>query len=157
MKISAKKVLCAVLCAMMAFAAVLPAWFPRYYPVIFIPVTYAALEGFLLFLCLYTGGNWFLSLAFPVAGLLFLFTYAAYWLARAGVLPRVKLRLLGVWFILLGAATMLIEFFIHITFPLPMFHWSLYTAGAFAAFGLFLFAASFIKPLRRLLYKKTFV
>ncbi|MBO4838740.1 MAG: hypothetical protein J5493_05155 [Lachnospiraceae bacterium] len=137
--------------------AVLPAWFPRYYPVIFIPVTFAALEGFLLFLCLYTGGHWFLSLAFPVVGMVFLFTYAAFWLARAGILPRLKLRLLGIWFILLGAATMLIELFIHITFPLPMFNWSLYTAGVFAVFGLFLFIASFIKPLRRALYKKTFV
>ena len=89
--------------------------------------------------------------------MVFLFTYAAFWLARAGILPRLKLRLLGIWFILLGAATMLIELFIHITFPLPMFNWSLYTAGVFAVFGLFLFIASFIKPLRRALYKKTFV
>ena len=138
-------------------AAVLPAWFPRYYPVVFIPVTFAALEGFLLFLCLYTGGNWFLSLAFPAVGLLFVFSYAAFWLIRIGVLPRIKLRLLGIWFILFGAATMLIELFVHITFSTPMFNWSLYTAGTFAAFGLFLFVASFIKRLRRSLYKKTFV
>ena len=136
--------------------AVLPLWFPCYYPLIFLPVSFAALEGFLLFLCLYTGGSWFLSLAFPAVGILFVFTFLAYGLAVIKIKPRMKLRLWGVYFFLLGGATMLIEFFLHISFRLPMFHWSIYTAAVFCLFGLFLFVASFIMPLRRAMYKKMF-
>lgn len=138
-------------------AAVLPSWLPRYNPVIFIPVSFAALELLLWFINLYTGGNWFLSFAFPVAGILFIFVYLAFWLGRIGVMPRIKLRLLGIYFILLGAATMLIEFFMHISFSLPMFNWSLFSASVLGAFGLFLFVASFILRLRRAMYKKMFV
>ena len=136
--------------------AVLPWWFRRYYYVIFLPVSFAALEGFLLFLCLYTGGQWFLSFAFPAAGLLFLFTFLGVGLSLIKIKPRVKLRLAGLYFVLLGGATMLLEMFLHLTFPLPMFNWSLYTAAVFGLFGLFLFTASFILPLRRAMYKKMF-
>ena len=143
--------------AFLYIVAVLPAWLPRYYPVVFIPISFGALELFLLFINGYTGGDWFLSFAFPTVGLLFIFTYLGFWLGRIGVMPRIKLRLLGLYFILLGASTMLIEFFMHISFSLPMFNWSLYTAVIFGAFGLFLFVASFIQRLRRAMYKKMFV
>ena len=94
---------------------------------------------------------------FPLTGLAFLFTFLGWGLAKIKIKPRIKLRLLGIYFILLGCATMLIEFFIHITFSLPMFNWSLYTTIVFSALGLFLFAASFIRPLRRAMYRKMFV
>ena len=136
--------------------AFLPLWFRRYYPVIFLPVSFAALEGLTLFLCLYTGGSWFLSFAFPVIGLLFIFTFLGYGLQVIKIKPRIKLRLVGVYIFLLGGATMLIELFLHMTFELPMFNWSIYTAGTFGLFGLFLFIASFILRLRRAMYKKTF-
>ena len=144
-------------CLLVYIAAVLPCWFRHYLPVIFLPVSFAALAGYLLFICLYTGGKWFLSFAFPLTGLAFLFTFLGWGLAKIKIKPRIKLRLLGIYFILLGCATMLIEFFIHITFSLPMFNWSLYTTIVFSALGLFLFAASFIRPLRRAMYRKMFV
>ncbi|MBO4872973.1 MAG: zinc ribbon domain-containing protein [Lachnospiraceae bacterium] len=136
--------------------AVLPLWFVRYYPLIFLPVSFAALEGLTLFICLYTGGSWFLPFAFPVTGLLFLFAFLGYGLAVIKIKPRIKLRLSGVYFFLLGGATMLVEFFLHLAFRLPMFNWSIYTAALFGLFGIFLFVASFILPLRRTMYKKMF-
>ena len=136
--------------------AILPLWFVRYYPTIFLPVSFAALEGFLLFICLYTGGKWFLPFAFPVAGLLFLFTFLAYGLAVLRLKPRMKLRLLGIYFFLLGGATMLLEFFLHLAFGRTMFNWSSYTAAVFCLFGIFLFVSSFIMRFRRAMYKKMF-
>ena len=105
-----------------------------------------------------TGSIWkhILSFAFPLTGLAFLFTFLGWGLAKIKTKPRIKLRLWGIYYILLGGATILIELFLHITFSLPMFNWSLYTTVAFAALGLFLFVASFIEPLRRAMYKKMF-
>ena len=144
-------------CLLFYVVVILPAWFGRYYPIVFLPVSFAAAAGYLLFICLYTRGKWFLSFAFPLVGIIFIFTYFGYWLAKLDLAPRIKLRLLGLYLILLGAATMLIEFFMHITFSLPMFNWSLITAVLFGALGLFLFIASFIKPLRRAMYRKMFI
>ena len=45
---------------------VLPAWFSRWMPLIFIPVDFAAICGYLLYICLYEHQHWFLSFAFPV-------------------------------------------------------------------------------------------
>ena len=144
-------------CLLVYIVVILPTWFGRYYPVIFLPVSFAAAAGYLLFICLHTGGSWFLSFAFPLTGIVFVFAYLGYWLAKIGFQPRIRLRLLGIYLILLGGATMLIEFFMHISFSLPMFNWSLYSAALFGALGLFLFIASFIKPLRRAMYKKMFI
>ena len=52
---------------------------------------------------------------------------------------------------------MLLEFFLHITFNVRMFNWSLYSAGFFGLIGIFLFTSSLIKPLRRAMYKKLFI
>ena len=58
-----------------------------------------------------------------------------------------RLRLLGLYLIIIGASFMLIEFFEHITFGTRMFDWSLYCVIAFGAMGLFLFVATLIPPL----------
>lgn len=47
---------------------VLPLWFKRPNPVIFVPVDFAAIILYLLYIDLATGGHWFLTFAFPVAG-----------------------------------------------------------------------------------------
>lgn len=137
--------------------AILPWWFRRYHPMIFLPVSFGALELFTLFICLYTGGKWFLSFAFPVIGLLFISTFSGYILGILQIKPRVKLRLLGLYLVFLGGGTILIEFFLKLAFGLPLFTWSPYTAAVLGILGLFLFIASWIRPLRRAMYKKTFV
>ena len=46
----------------------LPFWFRRPNPVIFIPAAAAAAALYVLFICLDTGGSWYLSFALPVIG-----------------------------------------------------------------------------------------
>ena len=56
---------------------ILPFWFKKPNPVIFTPVSFALTIGLLLFICIETGGNWFMSFAFPVVGALGIIVTAA--------------------------------------------------------------------------------
>lgn len=130
-----------------------PLLFRRFRPMIFLPVDFACLAGFLLYICLKNGENWFLSFAFPVtgiAGILTLLGVAIFRYIRQG-----RLRLLGLYLVLIGTSFMLIEFFQHITFGTPMWVWSLYCVCGFGALGLYLFIATLIPPLYAHL-RKTF-
>ena len=130
-----------------------PLLFRRFRPMIFLPVDFVCLAGFLLYICLKNGENWFLSFAFPVtgiAGILTLLGVAIFRYIRQG-----RLRLLGLFLVLIGTSFMLIEFFQHITFGTPMWVWSLYCVCGFGALGLFLFVATLIPPLHAHL-RKTF-
>ena len=133
--------------------AVLPVLFSRWRPMIFLPVDFTALGGFLLYICVKTGGNWFLSFAFPVTGIVALMTVTGVALMR--YMTEGRLRLMSLLVIFIGLSFMLIEFFQHITFGTPMFVWSLYCVCGFCLIGLFLFIASFIPPLRAYL-RRTF-
>ena len=124
----------------------LPMLFPRWRPMIFLPIDFAALCGFLLYICVKSGGNWFLSFAFPVTVLAGLETVAAVALYR--YIRQGRMTLLSLLLILIGAGFMLVEFFQHITFGTPMFVWSLYCVCGFGALGLFLLITSFVPPLR---------
>ena len=130
-----------------------PLLFPRFRPMIFLPIDFACLAGFLLYICVKNGGKWFLSFAFPVTGLTAVLTLTGVAIFR--YIRQGRLRLLGLYLILIGAGFMLIEFFAHITFGSRMFDWSLYCVCAFGALGLFLFVATLIPPLHATL-KKTF-
>ena len=144
-------------CALVYFAGTFPFWFKRREPLIFVPLAFALACGYLLYVCLKTGGHWFLPFAFPVTGMAFIVTYLGAGIALLRFKPRTKLRLIGLLFILTGGFTMLLEFFLHITFKVRMFNWSLYSAGFFGLLGAFLFASSLIRPLRRAMYKKLFI
>lgn len=130
-----------------------PLLFRRYYPMVFLPLAFVCLAGYLLYICVKNGENWFLSFAFPVtaiAGILTLTGVAIFRYIRQG-----RLRLLGLYLIAIGTSFMLIEFFQHITFGTPMFVWSLYCVCGFGALGLFLFVATLIPPLHAYL-RRTF-
>ena len=130
---------------------VFPFFFRRWRPMIFVPVDFACLAGFLLYVCVKNRGNWFLPFAFPVtmiAGILTVLGIALFRYIRQG-----RLRLLAVLLILIGASFMLVEFFEHITFGKPMFEWSLYCVCVFDALGLFLLIATLIPPLHAHLRK----
>ena len=130
-----------------------PLLFRRFRPMIFLPVDFACVAGFLLYVCVKNGGNWFLPFAFPVtviAAVLTLLGVALFRYIRQG-----RLRLLGLFLVLAGSSFMLVEFFGHITFGAPMFEWSLYCVCCFCALGLFLFIATLIPPLHAYL-RKTF-
>ncbi len=130
-----------------------PLLFRRWRPMIFLPVDFACLAGFLLYVCVKNGDKWFLSFAFPVTALAGILTLAGVAIFR--YLRQGRLRLLGVYLIVIGASFMLVELFQHITFGTPMFDWSLYCVCAFGALGLFLFVAALIPPLHAHL-RKTF-
>ena len=130
-----------------------PLLFPRFRPMIFLPVDFVCLAGFLLYVCLKNRENWFLSFAFPVTGIVAIMTLTGVALMR--YLTQGRLRLMSLLVIAIGLSFMLIEFFAHITFGQPMFLWSLYCVAGFCLVGLFLFIASFIPPLSAYL-RRTF-
>ena len=140
--------------ALFYIVAVLPRWF-RHPPIeVFIPVDHVATVLYVLFICLHTGGHWFLSFAFPViltGGLLFT--------AAACLLKYVrgaKLIILGSFLLSLGGFTVLVEFFEHVTFGTPMFLWSLYSLACFAVAGGFLLLSGLIPSMRRSVEKRFF-
>ena len=139
--------------ALVWIVVILPAMFPRWRPMIFLPVDFAALAGFLLYVCVKTGGNWFLSFAFPVTGIAAAVTLTGVALTR--YMTQGRLRMMSLLVIFIGLSFMLIEFFQHITFGTPMFVWSLYCVSGFCLIGLFLFVASFIPSLSAYL-RRTF-
>ena len=52
----------------------LPLLFPRFRPMIFLPIDFACLAGFLLYICAKNGEHWFLSFAFPVTAIMAVLT-----------------------------------------------------------------------------------
>lgn len=137
----------------------LPLWFKRRSPTVFYPITVAALIALALYVCLKTGGRWFLSFAFPVGGAVLLLGEAVIALMRHAVGPRRHraLFILGGASIALGGLCMLIEFLLHVTFGLPMQWWCLYPLAALALIGLMLIVIGICQPLRMSLHKKFFI
>jgi hypothetical protein len=132
---------------------ILPMLFRRWRPMIFLPIDFACLGGYLLYICANTGGNWFLSFAFPVTGIACILTLLGVTIFR--YIRKGRLRLLGLYLVLIGCSFMLVEFFQSITFQTPMWVWSLYCVCGFGLLGLFLFIATLIPPLHAHL-RKTF-
>ena len=134
--------------------AVLPRWFSNPRGEIFVPVDHAAAALYVLYICLKTGGHWFMSFAFPVILASCLLVTAMICLlkyVRGG-----RLYIFGGFLIGLGVFTVLVEFFEHLSFSVPMFRWSLYSLLGFGAAGLFLLIAGMIPSLRRDLEKRFF-
>ena len=134
---------------------ILPLWFRKPHPMIFVPVSFCAACGYLLYISIATGGNWFWRFAFPtvmLAGALTTATVALYRYIKKG-----RLFITGGLLIAIGGSAMLIELFQHLTFGSRMFVWSLYPVTAFGVFGLFLILAGMIRPLRRALERTFFI
>ena len=142
-----------VTAALIWITLLFPLLFRRFRPMIFLPVDFVCVAGSLLYICAKNEGNWFLSFAFPVTGIVGVLTLLGVAIFR--YIRQGRLRLLGLYLVLIGASFILVEFFQHITFGTPMFVWSLYCVCAFGALGLFLFIATLIPPLHAHL-RKTF-
>ena len=134
--------------------AILPRWFRRPRAEVFVPSDHAAAALYVLFICLRTGGRWFLSFALPLIVISCLLSTALICLLK--YVRRGRLFIVGGFFLALGGFSMLIELFEHITFGTPMFLWSLYSLAGFGAVGLFLLIAGMIRPLRDALEKRFF-
>ena len=141
-------------CALVYFSMIFPFWFEKRYPLIFVPLFFALTCGYLLYICLYNHGRWFLSFAFPVVMIAGVIATAS-----VAVFRRRRGRLLktGVLLVLIGCSTMLIELFQAVTFHTPMFTWSLYSTCAFSLMGLFLILSGLIPPWREYLERTFFL
>ena len=112
--------------ALLYITVVLPLWFRHPNPVIFVPVDFAAIALFLLYINFAVGGHWFLSFAFPVTGAIALLVTAVVTFMR--YVPGGALYIFGGALILTGGLNVLIESpASHITFGIEgMFVWSIY-------------------------------
>lgn len=135
---------------------VLPLWFRRGNPVIFVPIDFAVLGLYLLYIDLASGGHWFLSFAFPVVGAAGLLITAMVALLR--YLPGGHLFVYGGAFILSGGLMVLVEFLLNLTFGLhDALLWSIYPLTAGILLGLMLIVIGCCRPLRESLHKKFFL
>lgn len=137
-------------------AVVMPLWFKRPNPVVFTSIFCAAAILFLLYIRLMTGGRWFLTFAFPIAGIGSLIVIAVVTLLR--YLKKGKLYVFGGAFIALGGYCLLIELFTVLTFEGVRFvFWSIYPLVACLLAGLLLITIAVCKPLRSSLDKRFFI
>ncbi len=135
---------------------VLPSWFRKANPVVFVPVSFALIGLYLLYINLATGGNWFLSFAFPVVGTLGLITTAVVTLFR--YIRRGRLFVLGGAVIALGLFMPVMELLMYLTFHWSRFvGWSLYPMIALILPGLAILAAAIFRPIRDSLAKRFFL
>lgn len=143
-----------------AYAAVcLPLWFPRRNPVVFFPVAMAALLLLALYVCLKTGGRWFLPFAFPVGGAVCVIVETVIVLLRYAVRGRRHraLYIFGGASIALGALCVLVEFLLRVSFGIAMRWWSLYPLVVLTLLGLLLIVIAISAPLRASLHKRLFI
>lgn len=140
-------------------ALCLPLWFKRPSPVVFFPVAMAAAICLTLYICLHTGGRWFLPFAFPVGGAALLMGEAVIALLRhaVGDARYRALYILGGASIAAGGLCLLIEFLIRVAFGVPMTWWSLYPLSALFLIGVMLIVIAASPSLRRSLHKRFFI
>lgn len=142
--------------ALFYVAFLLPLWFKKPNPVIFTPCAFIGAELYLLLINLLTGGDWFLSFAFPVTGVVGLVITAV--VALVKYLRKGYFYIFGGAVIALGASVMLVEFFATVTFRLGKFHmWSVYPASGALLLGAALIVLGICEPLRRWFAKKFFI
>lgn len=133
----------------------LPGWFRRPNPVIFVPCGFTAVGLYLLYIDLHTGGDWFLSFAFPlVGGLCVIFTTL---ITLLRYVKRGKLFIFGGCTMALGAFMPLIEFLAVRTFHSPMAAWSVYPFVALLLLGGYLIFLGICRPARESMERKFFI
>ncbi|MBQ8605779.1 MAG: hypothetical protein IJ408_03500 [Clostridia bacterium] len=135
---------------------VLPSWFKNANPVIFAPCDFAAIILYLLYVNLATGGNWFLSFAFPVAGGIGIIICTLITLVR--YLPKGRLYIVGGSLIAFGGFMLLTEFLLNMTFGIVKFiGWSFYPLSTLGIIGALLIFIAIYRPARELMERKFFI
>ena len=125
--------------------AALPMWYKRPDPVIFVPVDFAAIALFLLYVNYATGGHWYLSFALPVTGAAALLVCAMVTLLK--YLPGAALYICGGALILSGVLAVLVEFLLNLTFGLhDTFLWSIYPLAVGVVLGAMLLVIAVANP-----------
>lgn len=135
---------------------VLPFWFRKPNPVVFVPCNFAAIGLYLLYINLATGGNWFLSFAFPVVGVVGAVVTAVVALLR--YVRRGRLYVFGGAQLVLGFFMPLMEYLMVLTFDeLRFVGWSLYPLITLVLFGGMLFFLARSGKARETMERKFFI
>ena len=133
---------------------ILPLWFSKPNPVIFTPVSLAAITLYLLLVDLLMGSGWFLGFAFPIMGALTLIITADVALFR--YVRRGWIYTVGGTIIAFGAFCVLLEFLIILNFGSPFVAWSAYPLVACLLFGGLCIFIAIYRPARELMERKFF-
>ena len=131
---------------------ILPFWFKRPTPAVFVPIDFFVLILFLHYINFATGGDWFLSFAFPVVTYLGLIVTAACVLLY--YLKKGHLYVIGGFFIALGFFMDIIELFNMIAFKLDFDGWSLIPMIPLVLLGLGMIAIATSRSAREALARK---
>lgn len=135
---------------------ILPFWFKKPNPVIFVPCWHGAVALYLHYLNFVTGGDWFLSFAFPIVGCIALIVTAVtalLWYVRRG-----KLYIFGSALIALGGFMLLLEFLMSISFCTYTFiGWSLFPLVILVLLGGLLIFLGIYRPARETMEQKFFI
>lgn len=135
---------------------ILPMWFEHPSPVIFVPCAFAAVGAYVLLIDLMTGGNWFLSFAFPVLGISGIVSTVVATLLK--YLSRGKLFIFGGAFIFLGACMLPMEFLVAYTFSMGGFSgWCFYPMIPLVLLGFFLIFLGICRPAREQMERIFFI
>ncbi len=138
------------------FSVAMPFWFRKPNPVIFVPCAFVCVGLYLLYIDLYTGGNWFLSFAFPIVGVLGLVVSTVVTLMK--YVPKGSLYIFGGAFIVLGVFTLPLEFLVTYTFSLEKFSgWFVYPLVPSVLLGFLLIFFAVCRPARESLERKFFI
>lgn len=132
----------------------LPMWFKKPNPVIFVPCSFAATALYLLYINLFTSGNWFLTFALPVIGGIALIVCAVVTLIY--YLRKGMLYIIGGAFIALGTFMLLIEYLLDLTFGLRFICWSIYPLVTLVMLGGLLIYLAINKSAREAIERKLF-
>ncbi len=136
--------------------AVLPTWFKKPNPVVFFPCGFLAIGVYLLYINAVTGGDWFLSFAFPITCAVGMIISTVVTLLKYA--PRGVLYILGGMFIAFGLLMPLIEYLIFITFDIvSKVTWSFFPLAALALVGGLLIFFAICRPARESMERKFFI
>ena len=142
--------------ALLYLAAFLPLWFRKPNAVIFTPCFFVGVELYLFMVNIISGGNWFFSFAFPVAGIVGIIISAV--VALVKYVKKGYFYIVGGAVIAIGAYVVLVEMFATFSFVLEKFHmWSLYPASGCLLLGASLIVLGVCEPLRSWFAKKFFI
>ena len=131
---------------------ILPFWFKRPTPAVFVPIDFLVLILFLHYINFATGGDWCLTLAFPIV------TYLGLTVTAAAVLlyylKKGHMYVIGAFFIALGLFMDIIELFLMITFKVDFNGWSIIPMIPLVLLGLSIIAIATSRNIREALARK---
>lgn len=138
---------------------VFPFWFRNRNPVILFPAASVVAILYLLYICLKTKGHWFLPFAFPAGSIFIVILETTIVLLKYTVKGKTHriATILGSEFIATGAACVLIEFLIHISFGFRMTWWSLIPMSVQLIVGIISILIGTNRNIRSAFYKKFFI